>query len=52
MAARTGKYVKRSETLMKANKFDDKDQNTALSILVLFKRACDFNEFSEGMSLW
>lgn len=52
MAACTGKYAARMETLMKAYKFDDKEPITILSILADFKRACDSNGVFEGIALW
>lgn len=50
MPARTGKHSKRTKTLMKAYKFDDKDPIAALLFLVQFKRACESNKVSEGMA--
>lgn len=52
MIAKTGKYVKRLETLMKAYKIDGKITITVMKFLAQFKCPCDFNAVSEGMALW
>lgn len=52
LAARTGKYAKRMETMMKVYKFDDKDPITILRFLAQFKRACDAIGVSKGTALW
>lgn len=52
MGARIGRYVKRMKTVMKAYKFYHKHPIIALSFVAKFKRACDFDEVSDGMALW
>lgn len=51
MAAKTGKYFKIMETLMKSYEFDDKDLITLLRFLAHFKCACDSNKVLEDMGL-
>lgn len=51
MTAKTGKDVKKLETLMKPYEFDDKALITILRFLFKSWRACDFDEVSKEMAL-
>lgn len=51
MAAKTGKYVKRMETLMKAYKIDDKYPITIMRLLAQFEHELDSNRVSEDTSI-
>lgn len=52
IVTKMGKYIKRTEALIKAYKFDSQDIITILKFLAPFKRAYDSNEDSEGTVLW
>lgn len=52
VAGHTGKCAKCSETLMRACKFDSKDQNTILQFLEQLIRACNSNGIARAMVLW
>lgn len=51
MAARTGRYAKRRETLMKAYKYAVMSQTKISRFHGQFQKACDSNEISEAMAL-
>lgn len=51
MAAKIGKYEIKTEKLMEASKFDDKEFFIVLILLAQLKHTCDSNENSEWMTL-
>lgn len=52
LAARTGKYVKEVESVMKPCIFHEHNPITILRFLGRFKRSCSSNKISQKMSSW